>query len=74
MPLFSPPMLFIGNDTTIYLLSMIYQNPSFGSIHDEGVIFYRSSQGKKEKYNFSPEKAIQVQMNLGSDILSTVKE
>ncbi len=51
------------------LLSLIYRNKSFGKINKEGVIFYRGSQGKRRRYNFTPEKSIQVQFCLQPDII-----
>lgn len=51
------------------LLSLIYRNQAFGKINDQGVIFYRGSQGKKRRYNFTPEKSIQVQFSIEPDII-----
>ncbi len=59
----------ISDSGGFQLLSMIYQNPAFGKINRDGVIFYRDSKGGKEKYNFTPEKSIQVQFALGADIM-----
>lgn len=61
--------LIISDSGGFQVLSMIYRNKSFGKINDEGVIFYHSSGGKKKKYRFTPEKSIEVQFNLGADIL-----
>jgi len=49
------------------LLSLIYENKSYGSINDNGAIFYRDPD--KKKYNLTPEKSIQIQLSTGSDIL-----
>ena len=51
------------------LLSLIYKNKSFGKITDDDVVFFKSSMGEKKNYHFSPEKSIQIQMNLGTDII-----
>lgn len=51
------------------LLSLIYRNSGFGRISNRGVVFYRGSRGKKKRYDFTPEKSIQVQFGLGADIL-----
>jgi len=51
------------------LLSLIYKNKSFGKITDDGVVFFRGSKGKRKNYYFSPEKSIQVQMDLNTDII-----
>ncbi len=59
----------ISDSGGFQLLSMIYQNPAFGKINKDGVIFYKDSKGGKEKYNFTPEKSIQVQFAIGADIM-----
>ncbi len=59
----------ISDSGGFQLLSLIYKNKSFGSINDEGVTFYKNSRGGKEKYNFTPEKSIQMQFSLGADIM-----
>ncbi len=59
----------ISDSGGFQLLSMIYQNPAFGKINKDGVIFYKDSKGGKEKYNFTPEKSIQVQFALEADIM-----
>jgi len=51
------------------LLSLIYKNKSFGKITDDGVVFFRGSKGERKNYYFSPEKSIQIQMDLGADII-----
>jgi queuine tRNA-ribosyltransferase len=51
------------------LLSMIYRNASLGKITADGVTFYRGSKGRRKRYHFTPEKSIQVQFSIGSDIL-----
>lgn len=47
--------------------SLIRQNPKFGTITKDGAIFRLSEKDKKRK--LTPEKAIQMQLQLGSDIL-----
>jgi queuine tRNA-ribosyltransferase len=51
------------------VLSLIHQHPNFGKINDEEVVFYTSSKGEKRKYHFTPEKSIQVQFSIGSDVI-----
>lgn len=63
------PGLLVSDSGGFQLLSMIYKNSSLGKINKDGVIFYVNSQGEKRKYNLTPEKSIQVQLALGSDIL-----
>jgi queuine tRNA-ribosyltransferase len=59
----------ISDSGGFQLLSMIYQNPEFGKINDDGVIFYKDSKGGKKKYQFTPEKSIQIQFAIGADIM-----
>ena len=47
--------------------SLIRQNPKFGQIHEKGITFY--PEGSDRKYQFTPEKVIQLQLGFGSDIL-----
>lgn len=51
------------------LLSLIYRNSAFGRIDNRGVVFYKGSKGKKKRYDFTPEKSIQVQFSLDPDII-----
>jgi len=51
------------------LLSLVYENKSFGKIDDNGITFYRDSKGKKSRHQLTPEKAIQIQFNIGADIM-----
>lgn len=45
--------------------SLIRQNPKSGAISDKGAVF--RIEGKK--FNFAPEKSIQLQMSYGSDVV-----
>ncbi len=45
--------------------SLIRQNPKSGSISDKGVVFRVESK----KFNFTPEKSIQLQMSYGADVI-----
>lgn len=45
--------------------SLIRQNPKSGSISDKGAVF--RIEGKK--FNFAPEKSIQLQMSYGADVI-----
>jgi len=51
------------------LLSLIYREPSFGRITERGVIFSRDAHGGQKKFFLTPEKSIQIQFDLGADIL-----
>lgn len=47
--------------------SLIHQNPKFGRIGDDGIIF--KPEGSERKYRLTPEKCIQLQMGYGSDVV-----
>ena len=56
------------------VMSMLQGNPHLGKITDDGIVFYQGSQGKRQKYQFTPEKSIQVQFKLGADIMVCLDE
>lgn len=47
--------------------SLIRQNPKFGSINDKGISFL--PEGSNRKYQLTPQKTIQLQINYGSDVV-----
>jgi len=47
------------------ILSIIYANKSSGSVTDRAVVFHRQNK----KYVLTPEKSIQTQFNIGSDVM-----
>ena len=47
--------------------SLIRQNPRFGSLTENGIIF--RPEGSQRKLQLTPEKSIQLQMGYGADIL-----
>ena len=59
----------ISDSGGFQLLSMIYANTSAGSITDNGVVFRRNTKQGVDQYKFSPEKSIQVQFAISSDIM-----
>jgi len=59
----------ISDSGGFQVLSLIYQNSGFGTISDAGVKFLKGTNGKQEKYEFTPETSIQVQFSLDSDIM-----
>ncbi len=59
----------ISDSGGFQVLSLIYKDPSFGKITDDGVTFLKGSKGKKEKHVFTPERSIQVQFALSPDIM-----
>lgn len=50
------------------LLSMIRGNPRYGTISDRGIHFVHLDRGG-DKFKFTPQKSIQVQFDLGADIM-----
>ena len=47
--------------------SLIRQNARYGSINDKGILFY--PEGSSRKFQLTPQKAIQLQMSYGADIV-----
>jgi queuine tRNA-ribosyltransferase len=47
--------------------SLIQQNAKFGSLDDDGITF--KPEGAERKFHLTPEKAIQLQMSYGADII-----
>jgi queuine tRNA-ribosyltransferase len=47
--------------------SLIQQNPKFGSMSEEGITF--KPEGSERKFHLTPEKAIQLQVSYGADIV-----
>lgn len=50
------------------LFSLIQKNPNIGKITDEGVVIYHGKHRQKKEV-FTPERSIQVQFAIGSDIM-----
>lgn len=59
----------ISDSGGFQLLSMIYQNASFGTVTEDGVNFRKGSKGNTKSYKFTPEKSIQTQFTLNPDIM-----
>lgn len=51
------------------LLSLVHKDKKFGKITDKGVVFYKGSLGENKKLVFTPEKSIQLQFDIGADII-----
>jgi queuine tRNA-ribosyltransferase len=51
------------------LLSLIYSNASLGNVSDKGINFVKGLGGKSKKIFFTPEKSIEIQFDIGSDIV-----
>ncbi|MBN1230503.1 MAG: tRNA guanosine(34) transglycosylase Tgt [Anaerolineales bacterium] len=47
--------------------SVIRENPKNGSLSDKGIFFFR--EGDKRKFQLTPEKTIQLQINYDSDVV-----
>jgi len=50
-------------------MSMIRENDRYGSISDAGISFVNADAPRRKKLKLSPEKCIQIQLDLGADIL-----
>ena len=61
--------LVVSDSGGFQLLSLVYENSAFGKVDDEGITFYRDSKGKKSRHILTPEKSIQIQFNMGADIM-----
>lgn len=51
------------------IFSLIQRNSGMGSITKDGVLFVKESKSGKHKYKMTPEKCIQIQFDIGSDIM-----
>lgn len=47
--------------------SLIQQNAKFGKLNDDGITF--KPEGSDRKFQLTPEKAVQLQMSYGSDVI-----
>lgn len=61
--------LVVSDSGGFQLLSIIYKNPQYGKVTENGVTLYQGAKGKKQSVFFTPERSIQVQFNLRADIL-----
>lgn len=50
------------------LMSMIRENPRYGTISDRGIHFI-DIDGRREKIQFTPERSIRLQFDLGADLM-----
>ncbi len=51
------------------IFSLIQRNSGMGSVTKDGVSFIKESKSGKHKYKITPEKCIQIQFDIGSDIM-----
>lgn len=61
------PGLIITNSGGFQAYSLIRESSRFGSLTDHEIIFH--PEGKKRKFNLTPEKSIQLQLSYGSDVI-----
>ncbi len=52
--------------------SLIHQNPKFGSLNENGIIF--RPEGSQRKLILTPEKSIQLQLSFGADVLFCIDD
>lgn len=62
------PGLTASDSGGFQLFSLIHKNPKLGRITDKGVVLY-SGEKRRHKTLFTPEKSIQMQFAIGSDIM-----
>lgn len=52
--------------------SLIRENPKSGTLSDKGIIYRREKDGRK--FQLTPEKSVQLQINYGSDVVICLDE
>ncbi len=62
------PGLITSDSGGFQLFSLIQKNPNMGKITNQGLVIYHGKH-KQRKEIFTPEKSIQVQFAIGSDIM-----
>lgn len=63
------PGWIISDSGGFQMFSLIQKNKSLGKIHEDGVTFHLHSKSGRKKYLITPEKCIQMQFDIGSDIM-----
>lgn len=63
------PGWIISDSGGFQMFSLIQKNKSLGKITQEGVTFNLHSKSGRKKYVITPEKCIQIQFDIGSDIM-----
>lgn len=51
------------------IFSLIQRNSGMGKVNKDGVSFIKETKSGKHKYKITPEKCIQIQFDIGSDIM-----
>jgi len=60
--------LTVSDSGGFQLFSLVLKNPDMGKVTEDGVQFKYEVRGKYEKFMITPEKSIQMQFAIGSDI------
>lgn len=61
--------LVISDSGGFQIFSLIQRNKKLGKILDDGVEFYIDTQGRLQKYYLNPEKCLDIQLAINSDIM-----
>ncbi len=61
------PGLIVTDSGGFQAYSLIRQNPNFGTITEKGISF--QPEGTKRKYQLTPQKAVQLQLSYGSNVV-----
>jgi queuine tRNA-ribosyltransferase len=63
------PGWIISDSGGFQMFSLIQKNKSLGKIKKDGVTFHLQSKSGRKKYDITPEKCIQIQFDINSDIM-----
>lgn len=63
------PGFLISDSGGFQIFSMIHRNKSLGTIGKDGATFHLTSKGGRRKYKVTPEKCIQMQFDLNTDVM-----
>lgn len=61
--------IVISDSGGFQMFSIIQKNKKLGAIHENGVDFYIASKGTNKLYEITPERCIQIQFDIGSDVM-----
>lgn len=68
------PGLVISDSGGFQMLSMIYQDSGFGTISNSGIVIKRKVGKRIDNFKFTPQKCIEMQFKLGSDIIYCIDD
>lgn len=63
------PGLVIADSGGFQAMSMIRENPRYGTISDAGIMFTNIDAKGQPRLKLTPEKSIQIQFDLGADVM-----